>query len=181
MLDFKDVTLMYLDNENEIKLKLDTVFIDSPVNKTKTIIKEKNPMYNFLFINTILTLIYILIYALRLIGICIENDYYCSPLNETKFNIYYKTIFILFCGETLKTIFNFSYLSFSLSRYIKVTSSKLSFLLKFDRLKKRYYFFISLIIAVFINLYHLFEYNFNLSKLPDYFDSIAVEILGCFS
>ncbi len=40
-------------------------------------------------------------------------------------------------------------------------------------LKKRYYFLISLIIAVFINLYHLFEYNFNLSKLPDYFDSIA--------
>jgi hypothetical protein len=138
--------------------------------KSKTIIKEKNAMYNFLFINTNLTLIYILIYALRLIGICIENDYYCSPLNETKFNIYYKTIIILFCGETLKTASNFSYLSFSLSRYIKVTSTtKLGFLLKFDKLKKRYYFLISLIIAVFINLYHLFEYNFNLSKLPDYF------------
>ena len=139
--------------------------------KSKTIIKEKNTMYNFLFINTILTLIYIIIYALRLIGICIENNYYCSSLNETKFNIYYKTIIILFCGETLKTASNFSYLSFSLSRYIKVTSSttKLRFLLKFDKLKKRYYFFISLIIAIFINLYHLFEYNFNLSKLPDYF------------
>jgi hypothetical protein len=133
--------------------------------KSKTIIKEKNAIYNFLFINTILTLIYIIIYALRLIGICIENDYYCSPLNETKFNIYYKTIVILFCGETLKTASNFSYLSFSLSRYIKVTSSKLSFLLKFDKLKKRY-FFISLIIAVFINLYHLFEYNLNSIILP---------------
>jgi hypothetical protein len=139
--------------------------------RSKTVIKEKNPMYNFLFMNTILTMIYITIYAFRLIGICIENDFYCSPLNETKFNIYYKTILILFIGETLKSSSNFSYLSFSLSRYIKVTSTKLSFLLKFDQLKKRYYFLISLITATFINLYHLFEYNFNLTKNSGFLNS----------
>jgi len=139
--------------------------------KSNAVIKEKNAMYNFLFINTILTMIHITMYAFRLIGICVENDFYCSPLNETKFNIYYKTIIILFIGETLKSSSNFSYLSFSLSRYIKVTSTKLSFLLKFDKLKKRYYFLISLIIAIFINLYHLFEYNFNLTKISGFLNS----------
>jgi len=140
--------------------------------KSKSVLKEKNPMYDFLFLNTLMSMIYIIIVLFKIIGICVNNnDYYCSPLNETKFNIYYKTIFILFCGETLKTISNFSYLSFSLSRYIKITSTtKLSILLKFDKLKKKYYFFISLIIAIFINLFYIFEYNFSLSKSPDYFE-----------
>ena len=139
--------------------------------KSKIVSREKNPMYKYLFINTIFCMIYITICLFKIIGICVDTNFYCSPLNETKFNIYYRTIFNLFIGESIKTAFNFSYISFSLSRYIKVTSSNLSFLLKLDKLKKRNYFLISLIIAVFINLYNLFEYNFNLAKIPDLFDS----------
>jgi hypothetical protein len=138
--------------------------------KTKSIVNEKNPMYNFLFINTILCLIYITICLFKVIGICVDYEFYCSPLIETKFNVYYKTIFVLFIGETIKTASNFSFISFSLSRYIKVTSTKSRLLLKLDKLKKRYYFLNSLIIAIFINLYHLFEYDFNLAKLPEIFN-----------
>ncbi len=76
--------------------------------KSKSVLKEKNPMYDFLFLNTLMSMIYIIIVLFKIIGICVNNnDYYCSPLNETKFNIYYKTIVILFCGETLKTASNF--------------------------------------------------------------------------
>ncbi len=138
--------------------------------KSKSIVNEKNGMYNFLFINTIFCLIYITICLIKVIGICVDYEFYCSPLIETKFNIYYKTIFVLFIGETIKTASNFSFISFSLSRYIKVTSTKSRLLLKIDKLKKRYYFLNSLIIAIFINLYHLFEYNFNLAKLPEIFN-----------
>jgi hypothetical protein len=139
--------------------------------KSKSVLSEKNPMYNFLFINTLFCLIYITICLFKVIGICVDYEFYCSPLIETKFNVYYKTIFVFLIGETLKTAANFSFISFSLSRYIKVTSTNLSFLLKLDKLKKRNYFLISLIISVFINLYNLFEYNFNLAKLPGSFDS----------
>jgi len=132
--------------------------------KSKTVLKEKNPIYKFLLINTVLSTIYITIVIFKVLGICIDSNFYCSSLSETKFNIYYKTVFILFIGESIKTAFNFSYLSFSLSRYIKVTSTKLSFLLKFDNLKKRYYLLISLLIAIFMNLFYFFEYNYNLAR-----------------
>jgi hypothetical protein len=132
--------------------------------KSKTVLKEKNPIYKFLFINTVLSTIYITIVIFKILGICIGSNFYCSSLSETKFNIYYKTVFVLFIGESIKTAFNFSYLSFSLSRYIKVTSTKLSFLLKFDNLKKRYYLLISMLIAIFMNLFYFFEYNFNLAR-----------------
>ncbi len=138
--------------------------------KSKSILKEKNPMYNFLFINTVLCFLYISICLFKIIGICIDSNFYCSPLIETKFNLYYKTIFVLFIGESIKTASNFSNISFSLSRYIKVTSFKSStFLLKLDQIKKRYYLIFSIIISVFINLYHLFEYNFNLAKKEESF------------
>jgi len=128
--------------------------------KSKSVLREKNPMYNFLYINTILCLIYITICLFKIIGICVDNDFYCSPLVETKFNTYYKVIFVLFIGESIKTASNFSFISFTLSRYMKVTSRK------FDKLKN--YLLIASIVAVFINLYHLFEFNFNIIK-PAYF------------
>ncbi len=136
--------------------------------KSKSIVNEKNPMYNSLFINSIFCLIYVTICLFKVIAICVDYKFYCSPLIETKFNVYYKTVFVLFIGESIKTASNFSFISFSLSRYIKVTSLKSSILLKIDKLKKRYYFLTFFIIAVFINLYHLFEFNYNLVRLPDW-------------
>jgi hypothetical protein len=139
--------------------------------KSKSVLNEKNSMYNFLHINTILSMIYVAIFSFKVIGICVDYEFYCSPLIETKFNVYYKTIFVFLIGETLKTAANFSFISFSLSRYNKVTCSNINFLLKLDKLKKRNFFFISLIISVFINLYNLFEYNFNLAEIPGSFVS----------
>ncbi len=138
--------------------------------KSKSVLNEKNPMYKFIYINTIMCMLYIVIFLFKLIGICVDFEFYCSPISETKFKIYYKTIFILFFGETIKTASNFSFVSFSLSRFLKVTSSKSKLLVKLDKLKKRYYFLISILISVLINFYHIFEYNFDLAKIPDSFD-----------
>ncbi len=88
--------------------------------RSKSVINEKNPMYNFLYINTIMCMIYVLTCVFKTIAICVDNDFYCSPLNETKFNIFYNTIFVLFIGETFKTVSNFSFISFSISRYALV-------------------------------------------------------------
>ena len=134
----------------------------------KTKLNQKNRIYSFYVFSTALSIIYSIIVSFRLIGICVDFDFYCSPLSESKFNVYFKTIFILFIGETIKSASNFNYISFSLSRYIKITSSKNVYLLKFNELKKLKFIFILLIISVFINLYHFFEYNFNLSKFPEY-------------
>jgi hypothetical protein len=103
--------------------------------KSKSIVNEKNPIYNSLFINSIFCLIYVTICLFKVIAICVDYEFYCSPLIETKFNVYYKTVFVLFIGESIKTASNFSFISFSLSRYIKVTSLKSSILLKIDKLK----------------------------------------------
>jgi hypothetical protein len=140
--------------------------------KSKAVLKVKNPIYKFLFINAVLSTIYITIVIFKILGICIDSNFYCSPLIETKFNIYYKVIFVLFIGESIKTAFNLSFISFTLSRYIKVTSTQSSFLLKLDNLKKRYYLLISLVIAVFINLYHIFQYNLNLNGALYSYDSL---------
>ena len=137
--------------------------------KERTFINKYN---NFLLINTILCLIYVTICLFKTIGICVYSNFYCSPLIETKFNIYYKVIFVLFIGESIVTAFNFSYISFSLSRYIKLTSLKSGLLVKLNKFRKRYYFIISLITSVFINLFHLFEFNFNLAKKGDSFFEI---------
>jgi len=140
--------------------------------RSKSVINEKNPMYNFLYINTIMCMIYVLTCVFKTIAICVDNDFYCSPLNETKFNIFYNTIFVLFIGETFKTVSNFSFISFSISRYVLVTSSKSNFLLKLNKLKNRNYCLISILIAVIMNLYHLFEYNFSISKPTYFLDSL---------
>jgi len=151
-----------------ILLNILTIFVI----QSKSVVKEKNPMYNFLLINTILCLIYVTICLFKIVGICVYTNFYCSPLIETKFNIYYKVIFVLFIGESIKTAFYFSFISFSLSRYIKVKSLKSGCLVKLNKFRKRYYFIISMIISVFINLFHLFEYNFNLAKKGDSFFEI---------
>ncbi len=143
--------------------------------RSKSVINEKNPMYNFLYINTIMCMIYVLTCVFKTIAICVDNDFYCSPLNETKFNIFYNTIFVLFIGETFKTVSNFSFISFSISRYVLVTSSKSNFLLKLNKLKNRNYCLISILIAVIMNLYHLFEYNFSISKPTYFLDSLNKE------
>jgi hypothetical protein len=89
--------------------------------RSKSVLNEKNRMFNFSYLNTIMCMIYLLTCLIKTLGICVDFDFYCSPLNETKFNIFYNTIFVLFIGETFKTVSNFSFVSFSKSRFIFVT------------------------------------------------------------
>jgi len=72
--------------------------------RSKSVLNEKNRMYNFSYLNTIMCMIYVLTCLIKTFGICVDFDFYCSPLNETKFNIFYNTIFVLFIGETFKTV-----------------------------------------------------------------------------
>jgi hypothetical protein len=139
--------------------------------KSKIIQKEKNRMYDFLLINSFLSIIYIILLLLRLFGVCISNDFYCltDNLNESKFNIFYKAIVVLFLGESLKTLYNLGTIAFSLNRYVKIKRDKSKFFSKLEKLTHKKYFIFAFIFSFLINLYMIFEYNYNLKKSPELF------------
>ena len=83
-----------------------------------------------------LFMFYIIICVFKIIGICIDYNCYCLPSNKKQIKIYFKVIRVLFIGEIFKTAANISFISFSLSRYIKITFLRVIFLLKIDKLNK---------------------------------------------
>jgi hypothetical protein len=139
--------------------------------KSNVIRKEKNRMYDFLLINSFLSILYIILLLIRLFGVCISNDFYClsENLNESKFNIFYKAIVVLFLGESVKTLYNLGTIAFSLNRYVKIIRNETKIFSKLEKLTYKKYLIFALIFSLFINLYTIFEYNYNLKKSPDLF------------
>ena len=96
----------------------------------------KNVMYEHIYFNSIFNCIFCLIQSFSLLNICIfPKSSFCSDIYKTVGAQYFKIIFTLFLGNSLRLCCNFSFISFSLSRfYISTSIKKSNFFNKFEKL-----------------------------------------------
>ena len=119
-------------------------------------------MYLYLKINAFFNLLHILCLLVKLVfkdfnyTDFIDNWSIKSQSNE---NYYSRLIFVKLIGNTVKTSSNIAHLSFTLSRFITITSNKMKFLTKFNKLNLKMYFLITLCVSLALNLHLYFEFE----------------------
>lgn len=119
-------------------------------NKTKS--KNKNSLFFLMFFNSILNVIFAVIYFFHIFNICVfQNGIFCPFISHSLFIQYYEIYFVEYLANVVKTSSNIIALLVSLERYINYMSNCKS---KIQQIivKKKIILLISLIISFFINL-----------------------------
>ena len=116
------------------------------------IIKEK--LYIYLKLNAIFNLIFSLISTVRFILVHESTE-------EIKYSIYFQFFNIIvmkLIGNSIKTCSNLSYLSFTLARYLNISTSSNSVLKFFNTLSLKVYLLAIIILSGAVNSFIYFEY-----------------------
>jgi hypothetical protein len=121
-----------------------------------------NIMYSHIFFNSIFNLIYCIFNGFSLINICVfPKSSFCSIYFKTNVAQYFKIVFVLFLGNSIRLCSNFSFIFLSLSRFYVSTSSKSKIFLKFEKLNLKIFYSIMLSISSLWSLFKLFENKLN--------------------
>lgn len=96
---------------------------------------------------------------MKLIMDCKFLDLFCSSIYESIYTQYFNIVVIKLLGATFRTASNIAHISFTLSRYIVITSSESKFLLRLNKLKLKTYIFLAVLVSFLINLHSCFEYS----------------------
>ena len=122
--------------------------------------KKKEKFYEYLTMMCTFNMILCFIQPFQLISFCIfPNSIYCSSLYKSIYSQYIYIIFTKLIGNTIKTCAYWSNVSFTLSRYIMVSSYKGKKLNKIDKLPTKYYLLILIVSSFLLNLSSFFEYS----------------------
>jgi hypothetical protein len=122
--------------------------------------KLKDRFYKYLKISYAFNSILCFIVPFQLFSFCIfPNGSYCSSFYKSIYSQYFYIFYTKLIGNTIKTCSYWSNVSFTLSRFIKISSYKGKYLNKIDKLAIKKYIFFSLLISFFINLSSVFEHS----------------------
>jgi hypothetical protein len=122
----------------------------------------KDNMYKHVFFNSIFNLLFCVLSLFKLINVCIfDSTIFCSSIYYYVPIQYFKIIFILFFGNVIKLCCNFSYISFTFSRFCLSTNKKSGFYKKFDGLNIKLYYFLMIVFGILLSLFKLFQYDIN--------------------
>jgi hypothetical protein len=129
----------------------------------KIIEKDMKNAYNYLIVNSLANIFYVLLLVVRLFSTsCVfDRDLFCSRSPDSDYVNYFEKIFINVIKKALHTLSNTSYYWFCLFRYIRITNSKNKFLSKFKKLSFKMILIFSVLFSILINLYAYFEHRFN--------------------
>jgi len=129
----------------------------------KKIMKDK--MYTYLLINSFFNLFYSVSLTIKFaFGYLEQNSIDYMEFTSTIQSQYINLIIGKICSNIFRTVSNIAYLSFTLSRYIKIKNEKNSFLSQFHKLNVKLFLFISLTIAMIINAHIFFGYKIKYSQ-----------------
>ena len=93
-----------------------------------------------------------------------------NPYSQSDFTVNPVSTFLKpTISEFTKTLYNLGTIAFSLNRYVKIKRDKSKFFSKLEKLTHKKYFIFAFIFSFLINLYMIFEYNYNLKKSPELF------------
>lgn len=120
----------------------------------------KDKQYEYLKYNLIFSLIYCVIAPFSIVNFCIdESKLFCSPIYKNLFAQYFYIVIIKLVGNSARTCSFWSNASYSMSRYIKISATKNSFLKKIDQISSKSYLLIILTFSLLINVSIVFEYS----------------------
>jgi len=126
---------------------------------SKKLPKETIRMYNFLKINSIFNIIFLIIKLFKLIDTCNQKDVICLFIYSKSVSLqYFKIIFIHVFGNVFQSTSNLTHITFTLSRYISITNSKSSFLKMIQSISLKMYLFLILTFSLLINVHIFFQY-----------------------
>jgi hypothetical protein len=144
-----------------------TNFLSIACIKNKEKQKEfKTPMYGHILVNCFFNIAYCVIMILRLVNTCVFprpfESVFCSSFYTLHSAQYFKLIVILYLGNVFKLSANLSHLSFTLVRFILVTSlkDKKNFK-KFLNLGLKKFSLILFITSSIFSLFILFQFRIN--------------------
>jgi len=134
------------------------------VNSTVILVLRRNKLedkfYKYHKITFSFNSILCFIIPFQLLSFCIfPNGNYCSFFYKSIYSQYFYIIFTKLIGNTIKTCSYWSNVSFSLRRFIEISSSKGKYLNKIDKLSIKNYVCFSLILSFLINLSNDFEFS----------------------
>jgi hypothetical protein len=124
--------------------------------------KFDNLMYKHIFYNSLFNLIFCFINSFSLINICIfQKSSFCSRFYKTQLAQYFKIIFALYLGNSIRLCCNFSFILFSLSRFFIITSKNWKLFSLIKKLNNNIFYLIMFILCSLWSMFKLFEYKPN--------------------
>ena len=130
-------------------------------NKKKKKIFQIN-MYKHMLFNAYFNLIFCLLNSFSLINVCIyPRTSFCSSVYKESLSQYFKIYGIKFFGEAIRFSCNFSYFTFSISRFFVSTSARMKWkcLTCFEHIKLKSFLGFTFLIGLLLNLFKIFEYQ----------------------
>ena len=101
----------------------------------KTFFRDNQNIYRYLRTNSYLNICFIIIFPVKLVKNCNDEDLFCSSIYDSIYVAYLNMILIKLIRNSLQTSSNLTQVSYTLSRYITVTLTKSHLLKLFDSVK----------------------------------------------
>ena len=119
-------------------------------------------MYKHMQANAVFNIIYSGIKLLSLMNICIfPRSSFCSRVYKLESSQYFKIYAIYFLGNAIRLCANFSYISFSISRYFLSTSNPSKFFQKFQNMNIRAYYARFVLLSMCLSAFRPFQFAVN--------------------
>jgi hypothetical protein len=127
---------------------------------SKEIPKEKNRMYSYLRINSVLNIIFVSIRLFKLIDTCSSQDIICTTIHSKSKSIqYFKIIFIHIIGNIFQSASNLTHITYTLSRFITVSNQKSIYLTFIHKISFIKYLAAVFLFSFIINIHIFFEFS----------------------
>ena len=122
----------------------------------------KDKMYQHIYVNAIFNSVYCSLSLFKLINVCtFYLSPFCSSLYAFKSSQYFKIVCVLFLGNAMKLCCNFSYISFTFSRFCLSLSKKNGIYKKFEEINLWVYYIVIVVFSLLLSLFKLFQYQVN--------------------
>jgi hypothetical protein len=130
----------------------------------KTDLKEK--FFQYMSVNSKLNCLYSFIYVFNLMNVCIsENAIFCSSVYTSIWAQYFKIIFGVYLGETIKMSSNITYVLMTINRLMLVSSHHSCVLEAISKMKTQRIVYAVVVASAALNTVRFFQYGINESSL----------------
>jgi hypothetical protein len=136
------------------------------VNKNKE--KDlKDQLYQYMSLNAKFNFAYCLIFLLYPINSCIDtltNGYFCSSIRTAVVTQYYKIVFLVYFGETIKMCANISYILITVNRYMLIGREHNPILERISKWDMKWIVGGSVCFSLLVNVGHLYQFAINTGR-----------------
>ena len=131
--------------------------------------KFTESMYKYMKLNSVFNSLYCFLMSFRLVNECLgSSSLFCPELYNLEIIQYFKIYIILYLGNVVKLLSNITFVSISLTRFIKITSVKTKFNF-LNTISTRKYTVLIIVFSLLFNLNIIFNYKINLYEPHNFY------------